>query len=49
MNVEISSYGTAARAGEVWGVCEAHLYGGIKSATRRAIVRAAAEMAKEAA
>ena len=49
MTVRVEDYGTAARIGDDgarWWGCEAHLYGGTEAATRRAIVRAAAEMGK---
>jgi hypothetical protein len=45
MHLTLDDYGVAARIGNVgntWHGCETHLYGGIESATRRAIVRAAA-------
>jgi hypothetical protein len=41
-----NGYGTAVRRPDQnWQACEAHKYGGIEAATRRAIVRAAAAMA----
>lgn len=47
MRVHATDYGTSARIGEGdWHGCESHLYGGIEAATRRAIVRAAAELAR---
>ena len=46
MQIRVEDYGGAARIDDGgWSQCEAHLYGGIESATRRAIVRAAAAMA----
>ncbi len=46
--LHIEEYGASARrAGGAWLGCEAHLHGGIKAATRRAIVRAAAAIGKE--
>lgn len=46
MKLRISDYGAAARLedGDAWSGCESHLHGGIEAATRRAIVRAAAEI-----
>ena len=51
MTVRVEDYGGSARIegkphGE-WSGCEAHMYGGIEAATRRAIVRAAAAIGKE--
>ena len=38
-----NGYGTAVRRpDQIWHACEAHKYGGLEVATRRAIVRAAA-------
>lgn len=46
--LHVEEYGTSARrAGGAWLGCEAHTYGGIEAATRRAIVRAAAAIGKE--
>ncbi|OMG85500.1 hypothetical protein BIZ92_27165 [Achromobacter xylosoxidans] len=46
--LHVEEYGASARrAGGAWLGCEAHLHGGIESATRRAIVRAAAAIGKE--
>lgn len=43
--VHVDDYGgSARRPGDTWLGCEAHKYGGIEAATRRAIVRAAAEI-----
>lgn len=49
MRLQVDDYGAAARIGDNgrWWGCEAHLYGGIEDATRRAIVRAAAALAQE--
>lgn len=45
--VHVEKYGASARkAGGTWTGCESHLHGGIEQATRRAIVRAAAEIGK---
>lgn len=42
-----NGYGTAVRRpDQIWHACEAHKYGGLEVATRRAIVRAAAEIGK---
>jgi len=42
-----NGYGTAVRRpDQIWHACEAHKYGGLEAATRRAIVRAAAEIGK---
>ena len=53
MIVRVEDYGASARIeGKphgAWNGCEAHLYGGIESATRRCIVRAAAELARAGA
>ena len=53
MIVRVEDYGASARIeGKphgAWNGCEAHLYGGIESATRRCIVRAAAEIARAGA
>jgi len=47
MQVRVIAYGGAARIDDGgWSQCEAHLHGGIEAATRRAIVRAAAEIGK---
>ena len=48
MVLRIENYGTSARSGKNgrWHNFEAHLYGGINAATRRVIVRAAAEIGK---
>lgn len=46
--LHVEEYGASARrAGGAWIGCEARLHGGIKAATRRAIVRAAAAIGKE--
>lgn len=46
--LHVEEYGASARrAGGAWLGCEAHPYGGIEVATRRAIVRAAAAIGKE--
>lgn len=46
--IHIDKYGgSARRPGDAWLGCEARKYGGIEAATRRAIVRVAAAMAKE--
>lgn len=46
--VHIDEYGgSARRPGDAWLGCEAHKYGGIEAATRRAIVRVAAAIGKE--
>ncbi|HQR98108.1 MULTISPECIES: hypothetical protein [unclassified Polaromonas] len=43
-----NGYGTAARRpDQMWQACEAHKYGGIEAATRRAIVRAAAAIGQQ--
>ena len=45
--VHVEKYGASARkAGGAWIGCESHIHGGIEQATRRAIVRAAAEIGK---
>jgi hypothetical protein len=51
MTVRVEEYGAAARIepNGAWHGCEAHLYGGIDAATRRAIVRAAAEIGRTSA
>lgn len=47
MKIDLSDYGAAARIGTGrWYGYEEHIYGGIEAATRRAIVRAAAELGK---
>lgn len=44
--LHVEEYGASARrAGGAWLGCEAHIHGGIESAARRAIVRAAAALA----
>lgn len=46
--IKIGDYGTSVRStGGSWHGCEAHMHGGIESATRRAITRAAAEIGKQ--
>ena len=46
MQIRVEDYGGAARIDDGgWSQFEAHLHGGIESATRRAIVRAAAALA----
>lgn len=46
MRLRVDDYGAAARINDKaqWAGCEAHIHGGIEAATRRAIVRAAAEI-----
>lgn len=47
MKFDLSNYGAAARVGAgSWYGYEAHIHGGIESAARRAIVRAAAEIGR---
>jgi len=47
LELQLQDYGAAAREpGKAWFGCESHLYGGIEAATRRAIVRAAAEIGR---
>ncbi len=46
--LHVEKYGASARRpGDAWLGCEAHKYGGIEAATRRAIVRVAAAIGKE--
>lgn len=46
--LHVDKYGASARRpGDAWLGCEAHKYGGIEAATRRAIVRVAAAIGKE--
>lgn len=54
LTLRIEDYGAAARqelaqreTPSAWSACEAHLHGGIESATRLAIVRAAAQIGSE--
>lgn len=49
MQVHVEDYGGSARVGANgrWVGCEAHCFDGIASATRHAIVRAAAEIGKQ--
>lgn len=49
MRLTIDNYGASARMGDNdrWWGCEAHLHGGVESATRRAIVRAAAALGEK--
>lgn len=49
LEFSISEYGTAVRKPKgQWFGCEANLHGGMQAATRRAITRAAAQLARAA-